>query len=515
MSSDFLFADEPSGTNSLTTRPALPPWRVLIVDDEADVHRITRIVLGNFEFDGRKLELISAYSGEQAKEIMLINHDIAMILLDVVMEKDDSGLEVARYVRETLNNNFTRIILRTGQPGQAPEHEVIRTYDINDYKDKTELTTTKLNTLMYATLRSYRDICILDDHRRGLERVITASAEVFCSGAIQQFASAVLSQVTNLLGLEQSALYCSSSYNQDSLVYTPHFRILAATGEMQQLSDKDDFESIPEHVRNGFKTALKNKQSQFFADHYVGYFTSKRGTESLLYVEYHKEPSPLDKRLLEIYATNVAITYENLLMREEIVETQHELLYLLGEAVEARSQETGAHVKRVAHISYLLAHHYGLPENEARMIRMAAPLHDVGKIAISDLILNKPGQHTEQERKIMQTHAQIGADILDKSERRILKLAAIIAGQHHEHWNGNGYPKHLKAEEIHIAGRITALADVFDALGSKRCYKDAWPIDNIIELIKKESGNQFEPKLVNILLEHLDEFVAIRAAYPD
>ena len=115
----------------------------------------------------------------------------------------------------------------------------------------------------------------------------------------------------------------------------------------------------------------------------------------------------------------------------------------------------------------------------------------------------------------MQTHAMIGEEILAKSDKRILQLGSIIAGQHHEKWNGNGYPRGLKGEEIHIAGRITALADVFDALGSKRCYKDAWPIEKIIAIIKEERGEQFEPKLVDLFEENIEALIAIREAFPD
>ena len=212
---------------------------------------------------------------------MAANDDIAMILLDVVMEDEHAGLNVVRYIREELGNRYTRIVLRTGQPGQAPEHEVIRTYDINDYKDKTELTTTKLNTLMYATLRSYRDICTLNEHRRGLERVIRASAEVFSSGAINQFASAVLSQVTNLLGLEQSALYCSSIETPDGHSGR-RFRVLAATGELQEFSDLQSLDAIPPLVREGFERAMRERSSHYYEDHYIGYFTAAGQRESAL-----------------------------------------------------------------------------------------------------------------------------------------------------------------------------------------------------------------------------------------
>ena len=166
-------------------------------------------------------------------------------------------------------------------------------------------------------------------------------------------------------------------------------------------------------------------------------------------------------------------------------------------------------------ISRLLAIRAGLSEQEAELIKLAAPLHDVGKIAIPDKILNKPGKHDPEEWNIMQEHAQIGSDILSKSDRRILQLAAIIAAQHHERWDGSGYPRGLQGEQIHIAGRIAAIADVFDALGSQRCYKDPWPDDQIIYLIQSESGKQFDPRLVELVMENLEDILAIRAEFPD
>ncbi|MDP5137295.1 HD domain-containing protein [Rheinheimera baltica] len=196
-------------------------------------------------------------------------------------------------------------------------------------------------------------------------------------------------------------------------------------------------------------------------------------------------------------------------------ESQRELSYILGEAVEKRSKETGSHVKRVANYSYLLAIKCGLSEYEAEKIKLSSPLHDLGKIAIPDNILNKPGKHDADEWAIMQQHAYLGYQILQHSTNEILQMGAIIAHQHHEKWNGKGYPQGVSGHNIHIAGRITALADVFDALGSDRCYKKAWPLEEIIELIRNERGQHFDPTLADILLNNLDAFLVIRDAYPD
>ena len=197
-------------------------------------------------------------------------------------------------------------------------------------------------------------------------------------------------------------------------------------------------------------------------------------------------------------------------LNKELEDTQKEIVFTLGLVSEGRSQETGEHIKRVAEYSKLLALYYGLSNDEAELIKQASPMHDIGKIAIPDSILNKPGRLTEEEFEIMKKHAEYGYNMINKSNRPLLKAAAIIAYEHHEKFDGTGYPRGIKGYEIHIYGRIVALADVFDALSSKRCYKDAWSDDKIKELIKNERGKHFDPKLVDIILEHYNEFVAIR-----
>jgi len=227
------------------------------------------------------------------------------------------------------------------------------------------------------------------------------------------------------------------------------------------------------------------------------------------------EVSELDRSLMEVFAKNVGVAYENMELHQDLEETQREIVYMLGEAVETRSKETGNHVKRVAEISKLLALDYGLSMEEAELSRLASPMHDVGKIGIPDAILNKPGRHTAEEFEIMKTHASLGYDMLKGSKRRILQAGAMIARDHHEKWDGAGYPHGRSGEDIHLYGRIVAVADVFDALGSDRCYKQAWPMDKIIALFGEERGRQFEPRLVDGLMDNLDKVTAIRDVYAD
>ncbi len=200
-------------------------------------------------------------------------------------------------------------------------------------------------------------------------------------------------------------------------------------------------------------------------------------------------------------------------LHEELEHTQEELIFRMGEIGERRSEETGCHVKRVAKYSELLAKYYGLDEEEIRHLFFASPMHDIGKVAIPDTILKKPGKLTNEEWKIMKTHTEIGYALFKNSQRPLLQTAAIIAYEHHEKWDGSGYPRGLKGEQIHIFGRITALADVFDALGSDRYYKKAWSDEKIFALIKEERGRHFDPVLVDIFFEHLDEFLYIRKAF--
>ncbi|MGD9968940.1 MAG: HD domain-containing phosphohydrolase [Sulfuricurvum sp.] len=202
-------------------------------------------------------------------------------------------------------------------------------------------------------------------------------------------------------------------------------------------------------------------------------------------------------------------------LNEEIWNTQQEMLNLLGEIGETRSNETGNHVKRVSHYSRLLAELYGLGEEEIRLVYSASPMHDIGKIGIPDSILLKPAKLEPDEYEIMKTHSAIGHDILKSSNRPLLKAAAIIAHEHHEKFDGSGYPRGLKGDQIHIYGRITALADVFDALSCERVYKKAWPMEKIIELVVNERGRHFDPDLVDIFMENLDRFIDITQRFTD
>ena len=222
----------------------------------------------------------------------------------------------------------------------------------------------------------------------------------------------------------------------------------------------------------------------------------------------------LNGEIIEYMSIRKEIT-EVIKLHEELEDTQREIIYKMGEIGESRSNETGNHVKRVANYSKLLATLYGLNEKECDILFTASPMHDIGKVGIPDAILNKAGKLDDDEWKIMRKHCVVGYNILKNSKREILKAAAIVAMEHHEKWDGTGYPRKIKEKEIHIYGRITAIADVFDALGSDRCYKKAWEDEKIFEFIRNQKAKHFDPELVDLFFENIDKFIEIRDRYKD
>ena len=359
----FQFADD---------EPLQPPaaefsdsvWNVLVIDDEEEVHSVTNMVLSDFKFAGRGIKLISARSAKEAEKILREQSDIAVALVDVVMETDDAGLRLVRIIRDTLQNSQTRLVLRTGQPGQAPEEQVIVDYDINDYKDKTELTAIKLKTLLYSSLRSYRDIVALDSNRRGLEQVIESSATIFEIQSLRRFFSAALIQLTSLLDLRSGAAYIKLSEGFAATSVEDHFEVMAGTGEYSALSCGDSLKTLPINVVKALCEANNAQQNIYSENYLVTYFESSEGVRNLLYLENFSPLSDIDKKLIDIFCTNASIAFENVSLKHEIEDTQRETVCLLGEAVENRSRETGSHVQRVAEISSFLGALVGLSDHE-------------------------------------------------------------------------------------------------------------------------------------------------------
>lgn len=511
---DFLFSNEQPVE---VVNEDQGTWKVLIVDDEPEVHAVTCLALSDFKFQNKRLEFISAYSGAEARKLIVEHPDAAIILLDVVMETDDAGLQVAQFIRETAKNNHIRIILRTGQPGQAPERQVIVNYDINDYKSKTELTAQKLFTVMMASLRSYRDIISIEQSRQGLEKIISASRNIFATHSLDKFIEGVMQQLTSLLNIADEAMYATTLVAHNPEDNTDRKLIVCSgTGDFAKSEGKELEKVLKEDQLAACNEALKNQAIVYKDDYLFAYCSSKFNHNSMLFISgVPSNLSDTQRNLIEIFSQNVQLAFENVQLHSEVEATQQELVYRLSEAVEQRSCETGNHVKRVAHICHALALGYGLSHEEADLIRFASPLHDVGKVGIPDAILNKPAKLDPQEWEVMKTHATKGYDILKDSPRKIVSAGALIAQQHHEKWDGSGYPSALKGDNINIFARIVALADVYDALRHKRCYKESWTLDDVVHEINTNKGKHFDPKLVDVFNDILEDLEAILLRFPE
>ena len=285
---------------------------------------------------------------------------------------------------------------------------------------------------------------------------------------------------------------------------------------------------------NGYEVCKEIKKIRFANEIPIIFITAKTDEDSLLEAfqaggqDYVTKPFKAPELMARIkthlklkeFEDSQQVVIDNALaelqiLNKEIIETQKEVIFTMGSIGETRSKETGLHVKRVAEYSRLLALLSGVNEIEADIVAMASPMHDIGKVGIPDAILNKKGRLTVDEFEVMKTHAEIGYEMLKHSDRPLLRTAAIIALEHHEKWDGSGYPNATSKNDIHIYGRITALADVFDALGSDRCYKKSWEDDKIFELLREQSGKHFDPELVNIFFENINKFYEVRSKYKD
>lgn len=511
---DFLIDDDIKEE----VKGAKSNFKVVIADDDDEVHKLTKMILEDFMFDGMGLEFIDTYSGDETIKYFGENDDVALVFLDVVMEHDSSGLEVVKYIRNELKNNFVRIVLRTGQPGKAPEEKIIAEYDINDYKSKTELTVQKLYTTLYSGLRSYRDLKIIDNNKKGLEQVIEASTDLFKYTSFNKFVGGILYQLTALLDFDRDAFYSRRVDGQNegfiALKNDSQNLVFAGIGKYKACIGQTVDDIMDEETRKKIMDLSEN-EVKFYDNVYIGHHKGPNLIDNYIYMEGTDGISDMDKSLIKIFLTNFSIAFDNYQLNKDMYDTQKEIIFTLGEMVEKRHETTANHVRRVSEIAYILAKYYGLDEEECDLIKVAVPMHDVGKVAIPDRILLKPGSLDDEEFAIMKTHTELGYKILGSSNKPLLRLAAKIALEHHERWDGSGYPQGKKGEDILLAARIAMVADVFDALTHDRCYKKAWSIDETLEYIKSNSGSMFEPKIIDILFEHVHEIVRIMEKYID
>lgn len=367
---------------------------------------------------------------------------------------------------------------------------------INPIKDINE------NIVEYIGIRT--DVTELEDIKESLKTQLNITQRNFKDAyqQVKQYEVAIdESNILSRTDAKGKILYANSRFYEIS-GYTSE-EVIGKTHAIVRHPDTPDsvFEDLWKTIHSGkpWNKILKNRKkdgSPYWVDSTIMPIKNKDGAIS------------------EFMAIRHEVT-EIITLHQEIEKTQQEIIFRMGEIGESRNKETGNHVRRVAEYSRLLALKLGLDEKEANLIAHASPMHDIGKVGIPDAVLLKPGPLNDEEWKIMRLHSAIGHKVLDGSQRELLKAAAIIAKEHHEKYNGTGYPDGLVGDEIHIYARIIAVADVFDALGSNRVYKKAWSLEKIITLFEEEKGRHFDPLLIELFLNNLDEFLEIRDQYID
>ena len=504
MEIDFL--EDYGPKSNVDTKKKLAPYKILIADDDEEIHKVTKLMLKGFEFEGRGLEILHTYTGAGTLEICQKHDDIAILFLDVVMESNHSGLHVVKAIREDLGNKIIRIILRTGQPGQAPEEDVIKQYDINDYRLKTEITMRRLHTTLYTALRSYRDLVNIKKHKLGLEKIIEASGRLFIHNTLDDFLKSILEELSNFQDDNRDLVHIrqeSNSFSDGFVTMEKEDKhcIVAATGKYDQfIGEGIDMLPNGEEIQNLINEESDSDQLIHYLDNgFIVKGLGKSKFNNFIFVEGTNENFNFD--LIQIYLSNFSMALDNHIMNNMLQTTQKEIIYALGETVESHFEETGSHVKRVTKMMYKFALHNNFTYSQAEMLEIASSMHDLGKIAIPESIIKKPGRLTKEEFDIIKTHTEHGYKILNKSDLPALRMAAEIAYYHHEKYDGTGYPVGLKGLEIPVSARMMAIVDVFDALTHKRVYKDAMSVSEAVEYIKSERGKHFDPNLVDIFID--------------
>lgn len=309
-------------------------WKILIVDDEEEIHNITTLVLRHFVFENKLLQFFHAHSSEQGMQLLVEHPDIAVALIDVVMETDDAGLQLVKFIRETQKNGLIQIILRTGQPGIAPQKDVLIHYEINDYKEKTELTAQKLYATIISALRSYRNLKTIEENRDGLQKMISASGVLFSAQSMAEFIPEVLTQLNFILHLESNLVYCQSCLTLNNELDEPV--VLAGTGAYAHSEQRLVKDILPEHVYRDIQQANAQKMSLYQNDCCIIYFPHKKGDHAnLLYLEGLNALNAVDRQLLQVFCAQTSIAIDNISLKQKLlgeIEKREHTLKILKEA---------------------------------------------------------------------------------------------------------------------------------------------------------------------------------------
>src|SRR5437763_2291987 len=297
-------------------------WKIAVIDDDAAVHDGTRVALSDYSLNGQGLEIVSAHSAAEGRKLMAAHNDIAAVLLDVIMETDAAGLELVEYIRNELKNETVRIILRTGQPGQAPERRVIVDYDINDYKAKTELTADKLFTSLTAALRSYQQLERMVQTRRGLEIIIDAASTLYDFRSMQRLAEGVLTQLASLLNVDCAGILV---LRDDGGAAGSEFSVLAGSGCYSRFIGTTSSKALDPDLRQMVEAAFQRRKNEFADHRSVLYLRTGSGREVVVLLQAERPLSETDRALVEIFSSRLSIAFDNVILYQQLHEANTQL----------------------------------------------------------------------------------------------------------------------------------------------------------------------------------------------
>lgn len=450
-------------------------WKIAIVDDDEDVHRATEFALLDARILNRRLEFIHTFSEAETRARFAVETDIAVVLLDVVMETEHAGLQLVSFIRDELKWTDTRIILRTGQPGYAPEEDAIRDYDINDYKTKNELTRKKLLTALTAAIRSYDQIRTIDASRRGLRQIIASSALFSVEDGIQCFAAGVITQIAALCGVPPEGLLCAQGDQPDKQGNSEHFRVIASAGHYGSLMNCPIDEIDQPHIREALRYALSQRVSLFGKDNMTLFFSGQGNRPVAAYIDLPYALSEIDQQLLEVFCSNLGVCLDNVSLvnqlknhayRDQLLMLPNRLKFIDQIAALLRQQEAQVNEMQMvvlididdfAEINDVLGHHYGdlllqavaerLQKGLGASVFLARISGDVFGLLGSELLL-----HPENLRKLFATpfiieetahpvsmsmgmvalegYAQAGADVLKDASIALKRTKGHQRGSH-------------------------------------------------------------------------------------
>ncbi|WP_448384906.1 HD domain-containing phosphohydrolase [Fervidobacterium sp.] len=439
--------------------------KVMIVDDSKTVHAELSSILSELSWNGKNLDIEHTYGYEEFKKIF-VPEKYALVITDLVMESDDAGIKVINHIRHTCNDKKTRIILMTANPEKIPTDLLTRDYDINAYIEKKSLSPFSTKLTVLSMLKTYQDITSLEQAIVTLENVAANASEM----SLPELLINTFFQVRTFLSLKKPDIKLNGEiFVNNERIFPPKF--------------------------------MNSENLEYRYD-----FRTKVQENNILFVVYSS------KQLNSLETSYIRSLLKNLqrsLISTKYPDIEEEFIIMLSKVVEAKSEETGDHVNRVAELSYYLAEYLGFSSSDAKLIKKASALHDIGKVGVPDYILNKPGKLDDKEFSIIKEHSLIGFEILRDSTLNIFEIGAVVALEHHERWDGSGYPYGLQGEEIAIEARIVQVADVFEALTHDRCYRPAWPIEKAVEYMNDMKGRQFDPMIIDAFNKHLKDMIAI------